>query len=65
MNFDNFAEEGWGCFEKIFWWGTCCERGGQFSKGGSGVLEKAIMNFTSRLLFNLLFKCKFFFRVYF
>ena len=63
MNFNNFAKEGWGWFEHFFWVGACCQRGGRFSKGGgaSGILEKAIRSFTSKLLFNLLFTYKLFF----
>ena len=32
--------------------GDWCERGGHFLEGGSGLLEKAIVNFTSWLLFD-------------
>ena len=49
-----------GSVEEFFFWGVggdIWERGGQFLERGSVFLEIAIINFTSRLLFGLLYTC--------
>ena len=57
--FQNFPEMGRGEFEEFYcrkgaWW----EKGSQFLEGGgSGFLKIAIINFSSRLFFDLLFTC--------
>ena len=48
-----------GGLKNFFGVGGRCERGGQFLEGGrSGLLEIAIVSFTSRLLFDVLFTCR-------
>ena len=45
-----------GGLKNFFWRGAQWERGGQFLEGGEGFLEiRAIINFTSRLLFDSIY----------
>ena len=49
---------GGGALKNSFWREGLMGKGGQFLEEGSGFLETAIINFTSRLLFGLLFTCR-------